>query len=99
MRWIGLLLTLVLTGLLIRMVFAKPDTADGRGASPVGSTLGAAAPDDFATNAKSASEHTRRQICLAACASDERTCKNLAADDEAAKGCAEKSAQCAQACP
>lgn len=104
MKLIGLLLTVVfVAGLVWMLVPSKPKDTTGAGTSgaapATGATLGAPAPTDVGSNAQAAAQHTKRQVCLAECASEFRTCTTLAADPSGGDACAVKKAACDGACP
>ena len=99
MKLIGLLLSALLVAGVV-WIFMPTKPADTTSATPSGATtLGAAAPTDVARNANAAKEHTKRQVCLADCASEFRTCKTLAADPSAEGACDEKKQTCDGRCP
>lgn len=100
MKLIGLLLTVVfVAGLVWMFVPSKPKDTAGTSGTAATATLGAPAPNDVRNNAQAAAQHTKRQMCLAECASELRTCTTLAADPSAGDTCAEKKSACDGACP
>jgi hypothetical protein len=97
MKIIGLLLSVALVGALIYVMYGKKETADTAGLAP-SATLGAPPPTDVARNAESAKDYTKSQICLADCASDERTCRGTAFDAPSVEACEATKAACESRC-
>ena len=95
---VGLLVTAVVLGLLVWLAYGKKD--DAQNAAPAeSSSLGAPPPSDIAKNPGSAKEYTTRQICLADCAGDHRTCTGVAADPAAKDACDKSKSDCEARCP
>jgi hypothetical protein len=97
MKIIGILLALVVVAVAFIFAFRKGDDAPDAAGSAGATTLGAPPPTDVSRNAKSAADYTKRQTCLAECASEERTCKATSLADESP--CIQARTACEGRCP
>jgi hypothetical protein len=96
MKLVGLMVSLLIVAALFYFAYGKKEAAPGDGPA-VGTTLGAPPPTDVASNPKAARQHTERQMCLANCAAEARTCETLAAGETAK--CGEAKEACDGRCP
>ncbi len=98
MKIIGILLALVVVAVAFIFAFRKNGDEGVSDGGPLGvTTLGAPPPTDVARNAKSAADYTKRQTCLAECASEERTCRATSLENEAP--CVQARSGCEGRCP
>lgn len=98
MKIVGLLLTIAALGAVFYFAFGRKDPA----ASPtgsVGTTLGAGAPTDVASNPQAARLHAERQGCLANCASEFSVCRNTAIETPQSEACTQANTACEKRCP
>jgi hypothetical protein len=100
MKAAGLAATIAGAGVLLWLAYlAYPRHEEVNVAPSPATSLGAPAPSDFGQNKAAAEAYTRRQMCLATCASDDRTCMTLAFEPPAVDACKKTNAQCVSACP
>lgn len=98
MKIIGILLALVVVAVAFIFALRKSgDDAATDGGPSAATTLGAPPPTDVSRNAKSAADYTKRQTCLADCASEERTCRATSLENEAP--CVQARTTCEGRCP
>ncbi len=97
MKIIGILLALVVVAVAIIFAFRKSGDEAADGGASGATTLGAPPPTDVSRNAKAAGDYTKRQTCLADCASEERTCRATSLENEAP--CVQARTACEGRCP
>jgi hypothetical protein len=97
-KYVGLLLTVLALGALFYFAYGKRGDVSGD-APAEASSLGAPAPSDVARNAKAAKAYTERQVCLADCAADNRTCAAIATEATAVSACVKAKVDCEERCP
>jgi hypothetical protein len=98
-KLIGLTLTLLAIAFFFYWAYGRKEPTPSADAPATSTTLGAPPPSDVASNAKAAAQHAQRQTCLAACASEERTCSATAAETPAIEACGRAKADCEARCP
>lgn len=97
-KLVGLLLSFVAIGVIFYLVTTHRDSRNALVPAP-DTTLGASPPSDVTSNARAAKGHVERQICLANCASEGKTCSAVASEPAAQSSCAKARASCDALCP
>lgn len=97
---LGLVATIAGVGVLLYLAYSAYPKRDDVLVAPAPSTsLGAPAPSAFGKDRGVTEAYTRRQMCLATCAADDRTCQNLAFEPPAIEACKNAKTKCDNACP
>ncbi len=96
MKLASLLVTLGIILAIVYFTYSRTAAAPIAAPAPP-SSLGEAPAADYARNAKSTADYTKRQVCLANCAAEMQVCTGISPDDPTKCGPAKDA--CEAACP